>query len=73
MDFLRRVMFEFLGDPSPDKSYNATGKVASVSNLVEPKTEQKKENWLRLDNPLFIIITIMASVIAGIIPMLINC
>ena len=74
MDFLRRVMLEFLEDPFPDKSDDDTCKVASVSNLVEPNTEQKKEIWLRLDNPLiFIIVTIVASVIAGIIPVLIKC
>lgn len=67
-------MLEFLGDPVPDKSDDDTGKVVSVSNLVEPKTEQKKENCLRPDNPLiFIIVTITAPVIAGIIPMLIKC
>jgi len=67
-------MLEFLEDPFPDKSDDDAGKVASVSNLVEPNTEQKKEIWLRLDNPLiFIIVTIVASVIAGIIPVLIKC
>ena len=65
---------EFLGDPVPDKSADDTGKVASSSNLVQPKTERKKENWLRLDNPLvYIVVTMLASVLAGVLLMLIKC
>ena len=65
---------EFLGDPVPDKSVDDTSKVASSSNLVQPKTEQKKENWLRLDNPLvYIVVTMLASVLAGVLLMLIKC
>jgi len=71
--FLRN-MFEFLGDPVPEKSANDTGKVVSSRNLVQPKTEQKKLDWLRVDNPLvYIIVTIVASVIAGAILTLFKC
>jgi len=67
-------IFEFLGDPVPEKSANDTGKVASLSLMAEPKTKQKKENWLRMDNPLvFVIFAILASVIAGAILTLFKC
>ena len=71
---LRRVVLEFLGDPVPEQSTNDTGKAESLSHLVEPKTEQKKLDWLRVDNPLvYIIVTIVASVIAGAILTLFKC
>jgi len=67
-------IFEFLGDPVPEQSNNDTGKVESLSHLVEPKPEQKKLDWLRVDNPLvYIIVTIVASVIAGAILTLFKC
>jgi len=75
---LRQVVLKFLGDPVisdpvPKESAGYTGKAESLSNPPEPKTEQKKVNWLRMSNPLVkILITILASVIAGIILMLIR-
>ncbi|MFA5400505.1 MAG: alpha/beta hydrolase [Dehalococcoidia bacterium] len=68
-----RNTFQFLGDPVPDKSADNAGKTESLSNPPEPKTEQKKGNWLRMSNPLVkILITILASVIAGVILLLIK-
>ena len=75
---LRQVVLKFLGDPVisdpvPKESAGYTGKAESLSNPPEPKTEQKKMNWLRMSNPIVkILITILASVIAGIILMLIR-
>ena len=64
---------ELLGAPVPKDSAD-TGKVASLSLVAEPKPEQKKLDWLRVDNPLvYIIVTIVASVIAGAILTLFKC
>ena len=64
---------EFQGDPIP-KDFVDTGKAASSSLVAEPKTELKKKEWLRVDNPLvFILATLIASVLAGIILMMIKC
>ena len=74
MSVLRNIA-GFLGDPVPKEFAGDTdGKVVPLSNLVEPKTEQKKVNWLRLDHPLvYIFATVLASVIAGIILTLFKC
>ena len=65
---------EFLGDPLPNKADDNAAKVASLSLVAEPKPEQKKLDWLRVDNPLvYIIVTIVASVIAGAILTLFKC
>ncbi len=68
-----RVIPVFQDDPVPKDSAD-TGKVASLSLVAEPKPEQKKLDWLRVDNPLvYIIVTIVASVIAGAILTLFKC
>ena len=86
---IERNQLEFIGDPiTDDKTAKAaqpvagdpvpkdsdTGKAASLSRVAESKPEQKKENWLRMDNPLvFVIFAILASVIAGAILTLFKC
>ena len=65
---------EFQGDPIQNDSADIARKVASLSLMAEPKPEQKKVDWLRVDNPfVYIIVTIVASVIAGAILTLFKC
>jgi pimeloyl-ACP methyl ester carboxylesterase len=69
-----RTIAEFLGDPVSDDSADGDSNVVPKSNLIEPKPEQQKKEWLRLDNPIiYILVTMVASVLAGIILMLIKC
>ena len=68
------AMQEFQGDPALKDSADDTGKAESSSHLVEPKTEQKKKGWLHLSTPLVdFIVILLASVLAGIILMLLKC
>ncbi|MGA2368656.1 MAG: alpha/beta hydrolase [Dehalococcoidia bacterium] len=71
--YLRNV-FEFLGDPVISSSTDQSHQLVQPGPHIQPKTEHKKKEWLRLDNPLvFILATLIASVLAGIILMLIKC